>query len=157
MNPSTTFMTFIHPPDLGADLSSEGNIANRVNGIASAMANPSMPIVGAMMLPWVDTATRSSPMMGPVHENETSVRVNAMRNMLSSPLADSDLRSILLLHDEGRVISKAPKNDAAKTTRSRQKKMLNTALVDIALSAFAPNSSVTASPSTTYITTMDTP
>ena len=80
-----------------------------------------------------------------------------MRKMLSMPLVDSDLRSILLLHDEGRVISKAPKNDAAKTMRSRQKKMLNTALVDNALSALAPKSNVTASPSTTYITTIDTP
>ena len=44
-------MTFIQPPDLGADLSSDGNMANRVNGIANATANPSIPIVGAMMLP----------------------------------------------------------------------------------------------------------
>ena len=87
--------------------------------------------------------------MGPVHENDTSDSVNAMRKMLSMPLVDSDLRSILLLHDEGSVISNAPKNDAANTTSSRLKKMLNTALVERALSALAPKSSETMSPSAT--------
>ena len=67
-------------------------------------------------------------MIGPVHEKDTRVRVNAMRKMLSMPLVFSDLASILLLHDEGSVISNAPKNDAAKTTSKRQKKMLNMAL-----------------------------
>ena len=69
--------------------------------------------------------------------------------MLSSPLVFSDFWSILLLHDEGSVISNAPKNDAANTTSSRQKKMLNTALVDSALSALAPKISVTTRPSST--------
>ena len=117
--------------------------------MASAMAKPSMPSVGPTMLPCVDTATSRKPMMGPVHENDTSVSVNAMRKMLSSPLVFSDFWSILLLHDEGSVISNAPKNDAANTTSSRQKKMLNTALVDSALSALAPKSSVTTRPSST--------
>src|SRR5574344_2928219 len=99
------------------------------------------------------TATSRNPMMGPVHENDTNVSVNAMRNILSSPLVFSDLASILLLHDDGSVISNAPKNEAANTTNSRQKNMLNTALVDRALRALAPKSSVTTRPSTTYITT----
>ena len=149
MNPSTTFITFIHPPDFGADLSSVGNMAKSAKGTARASANPNIPTVGAMMLPSVLTATRRNPMMGPVHENDTSDSVNAMRKMLSMPLVDSDLRSILLLHDEGSVISNAPKNDAANTTSSRLKKMLNTALVERALSALAPKSSETMSPSAT--------
>ena len=96
-------------------------------------------------------------MIGPVHENDTNVRVKAMRKMLSSPLVFSDFMSILLLHDDGSVISNAPKNEAANTMSSRQKKILNMALVERALRALAPKSSVTASPSTTYITTMDIP
>ena len=88
-------------------------------------------------------------MIGPVQEKDTSVRVNAMRKMLSSPVVFSDFWSILLLHDEGRVSSKAPKNEAANTTSSRQKKMLNSALVDSALSALAPKSIVTTNPSKT--------
>jgi hypothetical protein len=113
------------------------------------MAKPSMPMVGAMMLPEVDTATSRNPMMGPVHEKETSVRVNAMRNMLSSPLVRSVLLSTLFVHFEGSVSSKAPKKEAAKTTSRRQKKMLKTALVARALSALAPKMSVMASPRTT--------
>ena len=88
-------------------------------------------------------------MIGPVHEKDTRVRVNAMRKMLSIPLVFSDLASILLLHDEGSVISNAPKKEAANTTSSRQKKMLNIALVERALSALAPKSIVTTRPNTT--------
>ena len=77
--------------------------------------------------------------------------------MLSMPLVFSDFWSILLLHDDGSVISNAPKNDAANTSSSKQKKMLNTALVDKAFRALAPKSIVTTSPSKTYITTIDTP
>ena len=117
--------------------------------MARAIAKPSMPRVGPTMLPWVDTATSRKPMMGPVQENDTSVSVNAMRKMLSMPLVFSDFWSILLLHDDGCVISNAPKNEAANTMRSRQKNMLNTALVDRALSALAPKSSVTTRPSST--------
>ena len=96
-------------------------------------------------------------MIGPVHEKLTSDSVNAMRKMLMKPLVSSDFWSILLLHDDGSVISNAPKNDAANTTSSRQNRMLNIALVDSALSALAPNSSDTINPSATYITTMLTP
>ena len=149
MNPSTTFTTFIHPPDFGADFRRLGNIAKRVKGMARAIANPSIPMVGASMLPCVDTATSRKPMIGPVQEKDTRVSVNAIRKMLSIPLVFSDFSSILLLHEEGSVISKAPKNDAAKTTRRRQKKMLKIAFVERALSALAPKSIVTTSPNTT--------
>ena len=154
IKPSVTLMTFIQPPDLGADLSRDGNMANNVNGIASAIAKPSIPIVGATILPWVETATSRNPMIGPVHENDTKARVNAIRNMLSNPVVLSDLASTLFCQDEGNVISKAPKNEAANTTNNRQKKILNIALVARALRALAPKSNVTAKPSNTYITTM---
>ena len=149
MKPSTTFTVFIHPPDFGADFSSEGNRANTVNGMARAMAKPSMPMVGAIMSPCVDTATNRKPMMGPVQEKETRASVNAIRKMESRPVVDSDFWSILFDHDEGNVSSKAPKNEAAKTMSRSAKKMLNTALVDSAFRADAPKSSVTSRPSTT--------
>ena len=88
-------------------------------------------------------------MIGPVHEKLTSDSVNAMRKMLMKPLVSSDFWSILLLHDDGSVISNAPKNDAANTTSKRQNKMLNIALVDSALRALAPNSSETIRPRAT--------
>ena len=130
-------------------MSSVGNMANSANGTAKAMAKPSIPIVGATMLPSEATATRRKPMIGPVHEKLTSESVNAMRKMLSKPLVSSDFWSILLLHDDGSVISNAPKNEAANTTSIRQNAMLKTALVESALSALAPKSIETTSPSAT--------
>ena len=76
-------MMFIHPPDLGACFSHEGNRAKSVKGSASAMEKPSMPMAGANQLPLVVVSTSSSPMMGAVHEKDTSTRVKAMRKMLS--------------------------------------------------------------------------
>ena len=149
MKPSVTLMTFIQPPDFGADFSSEGNIAKSVKGMARAMAKPSMPMVGATILPCVDTATSRKPIIGPVQEKDTSASVKAIRKMESKPVVLPDFSSILLDHEEGRVSSKAPKNEAAKTTSNRQNRMLNTALVARALSALAPKSSVTASPNNT--------
>ena len=124
-------------------------MAKSVNGMARAMAKPSIPMVGARMLPWVDTATRRNPMIGPVQEKDTRVRVNAMRKMLRRPLVFSDFSSILLLQEDGSVISNAPKKEAANTTRRRQKRMLKMALVERALRALAPKSMVTTRPSTT--------
>ena len=72
---------FIHPPDFGAAFNREGKRAKSVKGIASAIANPSIPMVGAMILPCVDTATSRKPMIGPVHEKDTSASVKAMRKM----------------------------------------------------------------------------
>lgn len=146
MNPSTILMVFIQLPDLGACLSHVGNRAKSVNGRASAMAKPSIPMAGPAMLPDVLTSTSRKPMIGPVHENETSVSVNAMRKMLSIPLVDDALLSTLFVHDEGRVSSNQPKNDRANTTSNRQKNMLNTALVASALSELAPKMAVMASP-----------
>ena len=139
-------MTFIQPPDLGMDLSHEGNRANNVKGKARAMAKPSIPMAGAMMLPVVDTSTSRKPMMGPVQEKETNDRVKAMRKMLSRPVVCSALLSTALLQREGKVISKAPKKEAAKTTSMRQNRMLKTALVERAFRALAPKMSVMASP-----------
>ena len=86
--------------------------------------------------------------MWPVQENDTRVRVKAMRKMLSKPLVSEALLSTLLVHDEGRVSSNQPKNERANTTSNRQNRMLNTALVERALSELAPKMPVMARPST---------
>ena len=57
--------------------------------------------------------------------------------------------STALLHFEGSVISNAPKKEAANTTSMRQKRILNSALVERAFSALAPKMSVMARPSVT--------
>lgn len=113
-------------------------MAKRVKGKAKAMAKPNIPIVGARILPDVDTSTNRKPIIGPVQEKETKARVKAIRKMLNKPVVDSALLSTALLHEEGNVISKAPKKLAANTSNIRQKKMLNTAFVDRAFRALAP-------------------
>ena len=142
-------ITFIQPPDFGIDFSHDGNIANSVKGKASAMANPNIPIAGATTLPVVETSTSRKPMIGPVQENDTNDKVNAIRKILSRPVVASALLSTALLHLDGRVISNAPKKEAAKITSIRKNRILKMALVDNAFSALAPNISVIASPSAT--------
>ena len=139
-------MVVIHEPDLGACLSHEGNMAKSVKGRASAKAKPSMPRAGASQLPLVVVSTSSRPMMGAVHENDTSTSVKAMRKMLISPLVSDAFVSTLLAHESGSLISNQPKKLRAKTTSSRNRKMLNTALVDMALSVSLPKTAVTSSP-----------
>ena len=85
-------------------------------------------------------------MMGPVHEKLTSESVKAIRKMLMRPVVCSALLSTALLHLDGNVISNAPKKEAANTTKRRQKKMLNTALVESAFSALGPKMAVIINP-----------
>src|SRR5690606_33282450 len=99
---------------------------------------PSIPIAGPKRSPFEAASTSRVPIIGPVQENETSERLNAIKKSpIRPPL--SDLASILLTKELGKVISKAPKNDAAKTTSNRKNKKLNIPFVDSALSASEPN------------------
>jgi hypothetical protein len=131
------------------DFNQDGNNANNVNGKAKANAKPNIPTAGATTLPVVDTSTNKNPMIGPVQENDTNDKVNAIKKMLNKPLVCSALLSTALLHLDGRVISKAPKNDAANTTNIKKNKMLNTALVERAFKALAPKIKVMAKPNVT--------
>ena len=146
MNPNTTFSVFIHDPDFGACFSHEGNRAKRVKGSASATANPNIPSAGASQLPLVVVSTSNRPMMGAVHENDTNTRVKAMKKMLMRPLVFEALVSTLLAQLSGSLISNHPKKERANTTSNRNRKMLNTAFVDMALRVSLPKSAVTNSP-----------
>ena len=150
-------MRFIQLPDFGADFSHEGKKAKRVNGKARARAKPNIPTAGAMILPDVPISTRRNPIIGPVHEKLTRTNVNAIRKMLSKPDVEEAFLSTALFQEEGRVISKPPRNEAPNTNSIRKKKMLKMALVDKALSADAPKIAVTASPRARYITMIDIP
>ena len=141
----TTLNEVIQSPDLGACFIHSGNMAKSENGRARAMAKPSIPTAGASKdLPAASTS--SVPMMGPVQENETMTSVKAMSNMLRKPPVERALLSSAVDHESGSVISNRPKNDKAKTTSSRKKKIFTIALVLRSLSAEAPKSSVTKSP-----------
>ncbi len=59
--------------------------------------------------------------MGPVQEKETKTNVNAMKKIAMIPVAVSAFLSSLLLHEAGRVISKAPKKETAKRTKQCEK------------------------------------
>ena len=126
-----------------------GNIAKSMNGSARAVEKPSIPMAGPHMLPCDAASTRRVPMMGPVQENDTRVRVNAMKKMESRPEVRSADASIRLLHEAGSFMSNAPKNEMAKTTRSRKKMMLNVAEVESSLSLLAPKMAVMIRPSAT--------
>jgi hypothetical protein len=139
---------FIQPPDFGIDFNHVGKSAKRVNGSARAIANPNIPTAGAMMLPVVETSTKRKPMIGPVHEKETKVKVNAIKKIATIPLAFSALLSTAVLHEEGKVISKAPKKEAAKITNIKKKMMLKMAFVESEFRALAPKIKVMAKPST---------
>ena len=146
--PNTTLTELSQPPDLGISLSIPGKKAKMVNGIANPNAKPPMPSAGPKMLPCEATSTKSVPIIGPVHENDTSTSVKAMKKMLIMPDVLSALLSIAFDHFCGNLISNAPKNDIANTTNSKKNMILNIALVDNSLSLPAPNINVIPIPST---------
>ena len=150
-------MWFIQTPLFGVRFINEGNMAKSEKGMASANANPSMPMAGASRAPEVTVCTNSSPMMGAVHEKLTSTRVNAMRKIDSRPVVLLALVSTLLAQLSGSLISNQPKKLKANTTSSTKRKILNTAFVDSALSVLGPKRAVTPIPSVRKITTIEAP
>ncbi|MNR50954.1 hypothetical protein D3C85_1705480 [compost metagenome] len=87
-------------------------------------------------------------MIGPVQEKDTKASVPAIKNNPAKPPL-SELASILFTHDEGKVISNAPKKEMAKIINNTKKRKLNTPLVERLFSASAPKTTVTNSPKTT--------
>ena len=148
MNPSTTFTELSHPPLLGSFLSIAGKNAKRVKGRAKATENASMVTIGLQNSPAVDLMS-TDPTMGPVQENDTSTSVRAMKKMPAKPF-ESALASVLFTIHEGIVISKAPKNEAAKTMNTRKKRMFGSQCVASQLKM----SAVTVSPPRMRVMTM---
>ena len=58
----------------------------------------------------------------------------------------SALESALFTQEFGILISNAPKNETAKTTKIKKNTILNVGFVDISFNAFAPNVAVTTVP-----------
>lgn len=150
-NASTTFTEFNHPPDFGSCFIAVGNRANRANGIANARAKANIPTAGPTVTPDVAASTSKNPIIGPVHENDTRARVNAINSIAMNPVVESAFASSFVVHFAGSSRLNAPKNDAANSTSSRAKNILKKALVDKSFSALAPNSVVINSPSVRYI------
>ena len=109
---------------------------------SNAKEKPNMPIIGHITPPFTAASTNNVPIIGPVQENETNDKVNAIKNIPNNPPL-SDIFSDLLIQEDGNVNSKKPKNDIANNTKSKKKNKLKITLVDKAFKASAPNSVVT--------------
>ena len=118
MKPKTTFTEFIQPPLFGNFWSKFGNMANSANGKAKATEKANMQRMGVQMAPCVDCIS-TVPTMGPVHENDTSTKVKAMKKIPPKFLVLC-LLSLLFNMLLPRVISKAPKNEAAKIMNTKK-------------------------------------
>ncbi len=146
--PNTTLTLLSQPPDLGKLFNQPGKMANKVNGKAKASEKPVIPMAGPSKAPRVAASTSKVPMIGPVQLNDTNARVKAMKKMPNTP-PRSVLASILFTQLEGKVISKAPRKEAPKTTSKTKKARLNQMSDARALSASEPKNTVTVSPRVT--------
>ncbi len=144
----TTFTELSQPPLLGSFFSTDGKSAKSVKGSAKATEKASMVRIGVQNSPAVDLMS-TEPTMGPVQENDTSTRVSARKKMPPRPFV-SAFASLLFTSHEGIEISKAPKNEAAKSMKTRKKTTLGSQCVASQLKM----SAVTASPPTTRVMRM---
>ena len=146
-NPKKTFTVFNHPPDFGNEFSHPGNKANNINGSANAKENPNIPIIGAKP-PFEAASTNNVPTIGPVHENDTMAKAKAINKIPIIPPLSACL-STLFAQEFGNIISKAPRNEKANTTKSKKKITLNHTFVDNAFKASEPKTSVITVPKNT--------
>ncbi|GAB3910437.1 hypothetical protein GCM10028826_18960 [Mucilaginibacter boryungensis] len=140
-----------HLPDLGKAFSAFGANAKIVKGRANASEKPNMPIAGARSLPLAAACTNNVPTIGPVQEKETRANVAAMKNRPAIP-AWSPMRSTLLTHFEGKLMSNPPNREMAKASKIIKNRKLKIPFVERLFSASAPNNTVTARPRSTYMT-----
>ncbi len=87
--------------------------------MAKASEKPSIPIIGFNPNPAADS-TKIAPTIGPTHDKLTITRVSAMKKEPINPPFSAWL-SVLVEMLLGSIISKRPKNEAAKAIKSRKK------------------------------------
>ena len=63
----------------------DGKKANKENGKANPAPKPSIPMIGAELTPFELVCPKRVPTNGPVHENETITKVNAIKNIPIKP------------------------------------------------------------------------
>ena len=143
IKPKITFTVVSQPPDFGNDFSHCGNIANKVKGKANAIPKPNKPTNKEE-----PPTTNNVPMIGPVHENDTKAKVNAIKKIPKFPPL-LDKLSVLFAQDDGNVISKTPKNDMAKMMKTTKNNKLNQMLVLMAFNASEPKTVVIIKPKET--------
>ena len=138
MKPSTTLTLLSQPPLLGSFFSAEGKRASRANGRAKAMEKASMVTMGVQNSPWV-LLMSTVPTMGPVQLKLTSTSVRARKNTPRRPPLLL-FASALVVQLDGRVISKAPKKEAANTMKMTKNRMFGSQWVasQLKISAVIP-------------------
>ena len=93
-------------------------------------------------------------MIGPVQEKETTASVNAIKKM-PRKLPVPALLSAFVDHDDGKVISKAPKKEIPNTKNKAKKNRLAIQLVARLFNAAGPKMTVIRKPSSVKMMTMD--
>ena len=109
-----------------------------------------MVMIGSQNSPCV-LLISTEPTIGPVQENDTSTRVSATKKTPARP-PSLECESDLLSQELGSVISKAPKNEAAKSMKIRKKVIFGSQCVASQLKM----SAVTVSPPAKYVIRMMT-
>ena len=105
-------------------------------------------------MPPLPASTNSGPTIGPVQEKDTMASVSAIKKM-PPKLPTPALESVLLVHDEGSVISKAPRNEMPKMMKIIKKKRFAIQLVDSEFNALAPKMADINTPSIVKIRMME--
>ena len=143
--PKVTLTVFNQPPEDGNEFNQLGKAAKSVNGMARASAKPNIPIAGPSKLPFEAASTSNEPIIGPVHEKLTKLKVKPIKKIPRKPPL-FEASSALFTQLDGNVISKAPKKLAAKTTKRAKNAKLNQGFVAILFKLSAPNMRLTARP-----------
>ena len=125
-------------------------MARMVNGKANATEKASIVAIGTQNSPPVERMS-TEPTIGPVQENDTSTSVRAIKKTPARPFLSLPL-SALSVHFEGRVISNAPKKEAAKAMNITKNSRLGSQWVESQLKM----SAVTASPPRSLVSRMMT-
>ena len=107
-NPKTTLTEFNQPPDLGKELSHPGKAANNPKGSANAREKPNIMVAGPIKPPFPAPA-KAEPTIGPVQENDTNAKVNAMKN--KSYIGISFIVLIFGIWAVPKIIAKFQKSD----------------------------------------------
>ena len=98
--------------------------------------------------------TSKLPMMGPVHEKETTTRVSAIKK-IPIKLPVPALLSALVDQEAGNAISNAPRKEIPNTKKTAKKTRFAIQLVDKLFNAAGPKISVIKNPSNVNMTTID--
>jgi hypothetical protein len=155
IKPRKIFTVFSQLPELGRLFNHCGKIAKALKVKAKASENPIIPSTGINTCP-EEEAIKILPTNGPVQENDTRTKVNAIKKTPKRP-PDEDFLSTLVTKLLGILISKRPRNHRAKKTNMKKNTILGSQWVAIQLANSGPPIKETSVPSKVKITMIHIP